>query len=207
MVVYSDKMYKAADIHAKFGFDPCKNDLSRIPSWENFVKTMNRCMMKQFYSLDKGGRMAVLVGDIKKKGRLYSMIFELAKPGTVEQCIIKAQHNCVSDRNTYSGNFVPIEHEYVLIVRKDNALVFNIQYAQNIEVDARNLNTNTWRDVVASVFEEKGKTLKLDELYKYLEGHKKAERNQNWREKIRQTLQINPNVFNRVDSGVWALAA
>lgn len=51
------------------------------PWWSNFA-------------LSKRGRMAVLVGDIKKKGKLYSMLFELTKPGTLENVIIKAQHNC-----------------------------------------------------------------------------------------------------------------
>jgi hypothetical protein len=49
--------------------------------------------------------MAVLIGDIKKKGRLYSMIFELVKAGTPENVIIKTQHNCFSDNTQYSGKF------------------------------------------------------------------------------------------------------
>lgn len=57
---------------------------------------MNYAMMKQFSALENGGRMAVLMGDIKKKGRLYSMLAEIVKPGTLENIIIKAQHNCFS---------------------------------------------------------------------------------------------------------------
>lgn len=33
----------------------------------NFVEVMNYAMMKQFFALEKGGRMAVLMGNIKKK--------------------------------------------------------------------------------------------------------------------------------------------
>ncbi|MDR1704716.1 MAG: hypothetical protein LBS19_08530 [Clostridiales bacterium] len=93
IITYSDSMYSAADVQSRYGYDPRKSDLSRIPDWDGFVKAMNYCVMKQFCALEKGGRMAVLVGDIKKRGKLYSMIFELAKPGTLENVIIKAQHN------------------------------------------------------------------------------------------------------------------
>ena len=118
MIIYSDQMYKADDIIRKYGFDPRKNDLSRAKDWDDFVRKMNYCMLKQFSSLEKGGRMFVLMGDWKQKGKLYSMLCDIAKPGTLEQIIIKMQHNCMSDNNTYSNhNFVPICHEYVKIGR------------------------------------------------------------------------------------------
>ena len=50
------------------------------------------------------------------------MLFELTKPGVLENVIIKAQHNCMSDQRVYSGKFIPIVHEYVLLVRKDAPL-------------------------------------------------------------------------------------
>ena len=93
IITYSDKMYKAQDIITKYGFDPRVNDLSRCKNWGEFVKMMNYCCLKQYASLEKGGRMFVLMGDIKKKGRLYSMLSDIAKPGTLEQIIIKMQHS------------------------------------------------------------------------------------------------------------------
>lgn len=106
IIQYSDVMYKASDVMQKYGYDPKRLDLSRIESWDDFVKAMNYAMMKQFSALENGGRMAVLMGDIKKKGRLYSMLAEIVKPGTLENIIIKAQHNCFSDRTQYSGKFI-----------------------------------------------------------------------------------------------------
>ena len=70
--------------------------------------------------------MAVLMGDVKKKGKLYSMLAEIIKPGTLENIIIKVQHNCFSEQIHYSGSFIPILHEYVMIVRKDNPLLYPI---------------------------------------------------------------------------------
>ena len=71
--------------------------LSCIEKYEDFVQTMNYCTLKQFAALEKGGRFFILMGDIKKQGKLYSMLCDIAKPGTMEQIIIKAQHNCWSD--------------------------------------------------------------------------------------------------------------
>lgn len=116
IIQYSDVMYKASEVEAKYGYDPRKFDLSRMPSWDKFVEAMNYAMMKQFCALERGGRMAVLMGDIKRKGKLYSMLAEIVKPGTLEQIIIKMQHNCVSSRTAYSGRFIPIEHEVRLVL-------------------------------------------------------------------------------------------
>lgn len=130
IVTYSDVMYSAADVQNQYGYDPKQFDLSRIPDWNGFVKAMNYAMIKQFSALEKGGRMAVLMGDIKKKGQLYSMLAEIVKPGTLENIIIKAQHNCFSDKIQYSGSFIPILHEYVMIVRKDDAILYPILFSE-----------------------------------------------------------------------------
>ena len=205
IIKYSDVMYKASDVQNRYGYDPRKLDLSRIPNWEQFVEAMNYAMMKQFASLEKGGRMAVLMGDIKKRGKLYSMLAEIIKPGTLENIIIKAQHNCFSDNTQYSGSFIPILHEYVMIVRKDTPLLVPVIVAKEIKADIRDMAGATWRDVVAAVLEECTEAVTLTYLYEQIEPHKKAQNNKHWREKIRQTLQINPNHFHNTDRGMWVL--
>ena len=75
IVTYSDVMYSAAEVEKKYGFDPTTRDLSRIKNWDDFVASMNYAMMKQFSCLEKGGRMAVLMGDIKKKGKKFIRLF------------------------------------------------------------------------------------------------------------------------------------
>ena len=205
IIKYSDVMYKASDVQNRYGYDPRKLDLSRIPNWEQFVEAMNYAMMKQFASLEKGGRMAVLMGDIKKKGKLYSMLAEIIKPGTLENIIIKAQHNCFSDNTQYSGSFIPILHEYVMIVRKDTPLLVPVIVAKEIKADIRDMAGATWRDVVAAVLEECTEAVTLTYIYEQIEPHKKAQNNKHWREKIRQTLQINPNHFYNTERGMWVL--
>lgn len=205
IIQYSDVMYRASDVMQKYGYDPKRLDLSRIESWDDFVKAMNYAMMKQFSALENGGRMAVLMGDIKKKGRLYSMPAEIVKPGTLENIIIKAQHNCFSDRTQYSGKFIPILHEYVMIVRKDSPVLIPILMTQSSTVDIRDMPGATWRDVIAAVLETCKEPVALSFLYEQIEPHKKAQSNKWWKEKIRQTLQINPMHFTHDGRGLWSL--
>lgn len=205
IIVYSDKMYKADDIIQKYGFDPRVNDLSRCNGWEDFVKKMNYCMCKQFASLEKGGRMFVLMGDIKKKGKLYSMLCDIAKPGTLEQIIVKMQHNCVSYGRQYAGKFVPIVHEYLMVVRKDASLYYDLAMVHHHHFDMRDSKSTTWRDVVASVLEDCG-ALPLAEIYRSrIDGHKKCEQNPHWKEKVRQVLQ-SFDIFCSNQRGIWQLA-
>ncbi len=205
IIKYSDVMYKASEVESKYGYDPRKFDLSRIQDWDKFVEVMNYAMMKQFAALEKGGRMAVLMGDIKKKGKLYSMLSEIIKPGTAENILIKAQYNCFSDNTQYSGSFIPILHEYVLIVRKDNPLMIPIITTKKLELDIRDMHGATWRDIVAAVLEDEGRSVPLSVLYEKIEPYKKARQNQWWKEKVRQTLQLYPEHFESTQRGMWQL--
>lgn len=204
IVIYSDVMYKANDIIQRYGFDPRKDDLSRCSGWDDFVKKMNYCCLKQYAALEKGGRMFVLMGDIKKKGKLYSMLADITKPGCLEQIIIKMQHNCVSDGKTYSRqNFVPIVHEYLMVLHKENALFYQVSLPVTKTFDMRDSKSATWRDVISALIEENG-PMSLSDLYDAVDGHKKCEGNPNWQAKIRQTLYINR--FEKTSDNRWRIA-
>lgn len=207
MVVYSDNMYKASEIKDRFGFDPKECDLSRCKNWDEFVKLLNHCMLKQYCALEKGGRIFTLMGDLKRNGRLYSMLCDIAKPGTLEQIVIKAQHNCWSDSVQYSNrNFVPIVHEYLLVLKKEQDLLVPVQYGTRTMLDVRKMNAASWRDAVHDVISDAGHALHLDELYEALKDSPKVKTNNFWREKIRQTVQ-NAKYFTRTAVGTYALAA
>lgn len=206
MIVYSDEQYSAKDVINKYGFDPREHDLSRAKNWDEFVVMLNHCILKQFASLEKGGRLFCLMGDWKQKGKLYSMLCDIVKPGTLEQIIIKMQHNCVSDRRTYSNsNFVPIVHEYCMVVRKDAPLLIEVSFPKKLSFDVRDREHITWRDVVAAILEEAGRPMTLDQIYSQVDGHKKTEQNRDWKAKVRQTLQLWPG-FQHNGPGVWSLS-
>lgn len=209
MVIYSNLQYSSKEVEKTTGLAAetiLTDDLSRCPSWEDFVKKMNYCCMKQFTALEKGGRMFILVGDMKRRGRLYSMLCDLMKPGTLEQVIIKAQHNCWSDRQVYSNqNFVPIVHEYLVVVKKESGLIVPVSWGTRRDIDMRTFRDTSWRDLVYSVIQENGGQMTLQELYDALKDSAKAKANQYWREKIRQTVQ-NVKRFIRTERGCYALA-
>ena len=208
MIKYADSQYKASDVERATGLSTetiRRNDLSSFTDWNEFVKMMNYCMLKQFSALEKGGRMFVLVGDMKKRGVLYSMLCDILKPGTLEQVIIKAQHNCWSERQSYSGNFVPIVHEYLLVTRKDAGLIVPVSWRTGRDYDMRSFGDQSWRDLVFSVIQENGGKMSIQELYEALKDSAKAKRNPHWQEKIRQTVQ-NIKQFTRTERGCYGLA-
>jgi len=205
IIKYSDVMYSAAEVKRRYGYDPRQTDLSRIPTWEGFVKAMNYCMMKQFCALEKGGRLAVLVGDIKKNRKLYSMLFALTKPGTLENVIIKAQYNCESDKTRYSGRYIPIVHEYLLLVRKDAALIYPIMLTYSQVADIRDMPGATWKDILADALEDSNGELDLAAIYGMVGKYRRAQLQQFWKDKVRQTLQRYPDLFVNTRRGYWAL--
>lgn len=205
-VTYSDVQYSAKDVLEKYGLDPCVHDLSRAKTWEEFITLQNYCTMKQYAALETGGRLAILMGDIKKKGRLYSQLLEIVKPGTIENIVIKEQFNCWSDRNSYNGKFIPICHEYLLILRKDSPLIVPYQITLQKETDIRDMNSSTWKQILLEVMECKQKAMTLNEIYQEVEPYKRTKKNAFWKEKIRQTLQIHDE-FVSCSRGIWELAS
>jgi hypothetical protein len=72
-------------------------------------------------------------------------------------------------------------------------------------MNIKQLEKITWRDLVRSVFEEKGKELYLKEVYEVLDGCKKSANNQHWKEKIRQTINTSQD-FIKIEPGRYKLA-
>lgn len=194
MVIYSGNMWGEAN----------SNDLSRCKDYSEFIKKLNLINEKIYNALVNGGRHAILVGDYKKKGRMISIQKDMAWFGDLEYHIIKAQHNTVSGRKTYTGKFIPTSHEHLLIFRKNQIWYMPVRVTKLIDSDIRTRTIATWRDLVQGALEELGGQGSLQEIYTLLKGAKKAQKNKFWREKIRQTLQINKN-FAQVERGVWRL--
>lgn len=178
-------------------------DLSQCVSWEDFIKKIDKVQAKLFTALRKGGRLAILVGDIKKKGQLYSMMRDMSWIGSPEQVIIKAQYNCESNKTMYSGKFIPIVHEYILIFKRTDGYIVPVRVTKHVDVDLRTRPNLTWRDVVHAAMEALGGSAKLDDLYREIDGHAKCATNTNWQAKIRQTLQLCKD-FVLVEKGHWA---
>lgn len=196
IVKYSGVMYGQAD----------PRDLSRCKDYQEFIKKLDKIQAKLITSLRKNGRIAILVGDLKKKGLLFSMQKDMSWFGAPEQVVLKVQNNCWSDNQSYNGKFIPIKHEYLLIFKRSDCYVLPAKVTKQVLIDLRQSEKITWRDVVLAAVESLGGQATLSQLYKEIEGHKKCKTNNNWKEKIRQVVQSYKE-FKRIGEGKYALAS
>ena len=102
-----------------------ENDLSSCSDYEEFRKLLVHCLHKCYEALLPGGRLAVLIGDVRRQGAYTAIIKDILNfsEGEIRSIIIKVQHNCVSDRRNY-GKLVdpPIKHEYCVVFQKPSPI-------------------------------------------------------------------------------------
>jgi hypothetical protein len=107
----------------KYSDDP--RDLSNISKYEDFIESLVQACKRLRRALEpNGGHLAVLLGDVRKRGKYYfifrDLISGLGDPDY--PILIKAQHNVKSFGRRYSIEyFIPLAHEYVLIWRTGEA--------------------------------------------------------------------------------------
>ncbi|MCI8397692.1 MAG: hypothetical protein HFJ52_08880 [Clostridia bacterium] len=181
-----------------------KNDLSNQMPYEEFIHKLNIINEKIYHSLLYGGRHALLVGDVKKQGKYYSIIKDMTWFGDLESHIIKIQHNCMSDNKVYiNQSFIPIKHEHLLVFKKNKIWLLNEKLTNTIQVNIMEVTNITWRDLIQATLEYLKNRATVDDIYNILVKSKKAQNNNHIREKIRQTLNNNSN-FTKIDN-IWSL--
>lgn len=100
------------------------DDISHINNYDEFISTLNFVNQKIYNSLNEGGRHALLIGDVRRRGKYYSIIKDMDWFGQIESHLIKIQHNTKSSNKIYSNyNFIPIAHEHLLVFRKNGLLL------------------------------------------------------------------------------------
>jgi len=105
----------------RYSDDPA--DLSSYESWDEFRVALALALRRCHEWLGPGGRLAVLVGDVRKRGRYYPLVREVLNldgtVGELRSVIIKLQHNCQSDTTVYSRlEDVRIAHEYCIVFKR-----------------------------------------------------------------------------------------
>lgn len=191
---------------SQWGKEKVVGDLSHVESYEEFLKLLNHINMKVYQSLQNGGRHAILIGDVKKKGKYYSAFKDIDFHGDLESHVIKVQHNTFSSSKNYSNyNFIPIAHEHLIILRKNKVWELPITVCKKVELNLKNSPYMTWRDLIQASLQETGGKATLGQIYEIVEGTEKARKNNHWKEKVRQTLQVHKN-FEPVNRGIWRLA-
>lgn len=97
------------------------NDLSNCESYGRFRKLLIVCLKRCYESLEVGGRLAVLIGDVRRSGKYTPIVKDVLNLpfGEIRSIIIKVQHKCTSDRKRYGKmEDVPIKHEYCVVFKK-----------------------------------------------------------------------------------------
>lgn len=190
----------------EWGTEIHPSDGSHITDPIEFTKWFNRIQANFYAALRNGGRLAIVMGDSRFRGQFYSMFKSMDIYGTLEQVIIKEQHNCISDSVKYSGaKFIPIQHEYLVIIRKTDNYIFPCHIVKNIPVDIRKSAKVTWKTLIQATLENMGGKASVGELYETLSKHQRAKDNNNVREKIRQVLGKYTLEFERISDGVFKL--
>lgn len=195
MIVYSGEMWGEAH----------PDDLSRCASYDEFITKLNMVNAKIYNSLRKGGRHAMLIGDMRRQGKYYSMIKDLAWYGDLDAHVVKVQHNTVSDRKTYANrNFIPIQHEHLLIFRKNEVWGVNLKITKTEKRNLLQSKLITWRDLVQGALESLGGKAELSSIYEVIQSAEKTKANPHWQAKVRQTLQLGKE-FVSSSRGIWGL--
>lgn len=172
-------------------------DGSRISDPMAFKKWFDQCNANLYRLLHKGGRLAILMGDSRYKGQYYSMFKNMDIFGNLEQVMIKTQHNCFTDTVKYSGKFIPIEHEYLVIIRKGDPYIIPVSHVSTTQCDMRASKKSTWASVVAMILESHGGVMVKDELAAEMGRCPKAAGNNFIKAKLRQVVNTHPKTFRR----------
>lgn len=99
------------------------DDLSNFPDYDVFRDALQLCLLRCTMALNPGGRLAVLVGDVRRQGMYIPIVRDVlnleSELGQVRSVIIKAQHHCQSDNVAYARmEDAPIRHEYCVVFKR-----------------------------------------------------------------------------------------
>ena len=187
---------------AVWGDAPVEGDTS-LCDIDEFVEKSQVMLLNQREATRPGGIYATLIGDMRKAGRYTSFqsdFIQMMPKSELLNVVIKVQHNTMSARQNYSGNFIPIAHEYLILWRKKAASVYEVCW--EVASDMRRKLDGTWRSLVRMVMMTLGEA-DLKTIYTEVEkiAGGRIAMNPSWQAKVRQTLQRHHTSVSR---GVWA---
>lgn len=101
-----------------------KADISHLEV-EQFLLAMKQVAKESYRVLKQGKYCAVMIGDIRKYGKVVPLGFRtmqvfLEQGFVSKEIIIKEQHNCTSTKywSEKSNNFLLLAHEYIFVFQK-----------------------------------------------------------------------------------------
>ncbi len=200
MIVYSGKVWGQAH----------PDDLSRCVDDEEFHAKMQLVLLNQREATKAGGFYGTIIGDWRRDGIYTSYQAEMIARMPRDELaavLIKAQHNTMSSTKSYGRMRLPfILHEYVLLWQKRGSGLLVLLH--NLARDQYRRLTGTWKNIVKLALVQLGGQSDLAALYRLI-GEQAADRlktNPHWKDKVRQTLNSNPDLFRPCERGVWSIA-
>lgn len=101
-----------------------EGDISHLAA-EGFLREMRKVAAESFRVLKKGKVCAVMIGDIRKYGKVVPLGFQMMQcfldaGFSSKEIIIKEQHNCKSSEywEKQDNNFLMLAHEYIFAFQK-----------------------------------------------------------------------------------------
>ena len=101
-----------------------EGDISLLNT-EEFLLEMSKVAVEAFRVLKKGKMCAIMMGDIRKYGKVVPLGFRMMEcflqaGFTNKEIIIKEQHNCNSTEywEKQNNNFLLLAHEYIFVFQK-----------------------------------------------------------------------------------------
>jgi len=189
-----------------WGKEPDPRDLSQVADYPTFLTRLNEALYAAFQAVRPGGRLVVVVGDVKRKRILYPIQRDMRWYGAPEYHLIKTQHNTGSENRAYSGKFIPIMHEHVIVTRREDVWFMGARTGEITTFNLRSSVKMTWMAIVLSALAELGGQAALGAIYgevaKHTRAARAAEAGVDWQAIVRQKLQIGAQQIKR---GVWAL--
>lgn len=211
-LVVSHPPYGGMIIYSGNVWGDCANpdDLSRCTSDEQFHEKMQLVLLNQRDATMPGGHYGTIIGDWRRDGVYTSyqaeMIARMPKD-ELAAVLIKEQHNCMSSSKQYGKMKLPfILHEYVILWKRKAVPVLVMLGALAKQQYAR--LTGTWKNIVKTVLISLGGKADLATLYEAVAkaAPDRLAQSNTWRDKIRQVLNQNPDLFEPVARGVWKIA-
>ena len=159
-------------------------------------------------SLSTNGHYSILIGDIRRKGAYLSIQSDLLQlaPGKLDGIVIKAQHNCQSNRKNYSNSrFIPISHEFLLNFRNDRLVFGMIETSLEVSGKLEMLSRANWSAVIRTALTKLGGAASLQQIYQIIEEEspQTVKPRKDWQARVRCELQRH---FQSVERGVWAIS-
>jgi len=188
------------------------DDLSRCADYEEFLYKLRLACLNIHEALGRGGRYAVLVGDLRRGGCFYHLAADLRQvaPGLLEAVQVKLQHNCHSRARRYpnEADLIRIDHEYLLHFRRDGLVVGLLGPTLETSCHLERLSKATWKALITSALGRLGGKAPLGEIYREIEreaeNKTRSRKRVNWQAKVRQLLQLEPE-YHSPTRGVWGL--